>query len=220
MYLLKAKHLKKSYKDSTKNLEVLTDVNLSVKSKKIVALTGESGCGKSTLLHILGTLDSPDSGSLEFKERPISPKDNKELLSKDIGFVFQSHYLLSDFTATENVAIPIFLQNNNIYKSKNKAKEILKRIGMDKRADSYPNQLSGGEAQRVAVARAIANEPSLILADEPTGNLDPRNSEEVLKLFMLLNKNFGTTFIITTHNMQIAKLVDSHYILRNGILIK
>ena len=191
MCLLKVENLKKSYKEATGRLKVLNGINLEVKSRETVVITGESGSGKSTLLHLLGMLDSPDEGRIFYSGNEIKINDKKvnEFRNKKIGFVFQFHYLLGDFTAEENVAMPMFLFTKNLMRSISEARKLLKSLDIYTRKDHYPNQLSGGEQQRVAVARALINSPEIIFADEPTGNLDAHHSEELINLIMYLNND-------------------------------
>lgn len=220
MELVKLENITKSYQDSRGELVVLKSLDLALKPAESAVITGESGSGKSTLLHILGTLDSPDSGRYFFNGSQIFSKDPKNNLFRleKIGFVFQFHYLLEDLTALENVAMPIFLKEKNFTKAKKWARDILRIVNLIDRQNSYPNKLSGGELQRVAVARALANRPQLVLADEPTGNLDPRNSEGIVNLFLKLNKKYAQSFIIATHDLTISKLFSKHFLLEDGTL--
>lgn len=220
MTLLHAKNITKSYIDADKKLTVLNSLNLLVKQSETIAITGESGCGKSTLLHLLGVLDRPDSGEIYYLEQKIDFNRNRiaRFRNKTIGFVFQFHYLLEDFTACENVAIPHFIASGNWTQSKKKGKELLDQVDMSRHHNNYPNQLSGGEQQRVAVARALINKPEIVLADEPTGNLDPRHSNEIIDLMIALNSSEACSFIIVTHNTDIAARMQTHYLLENGCL--
>jgi|SRR5690554_587818 len=222
MALLKAINIKKTYSDAGNVLEVLTGLNFSVEKGETIAVTGESGCGKSTLLHILGILDRPDSGEIHYAGQKIDFKQKHiaGFRNRTIGFVFQFHYLLEDFTASENVAIPQFIASGNWNESIRVAKDLLTRVDMQSHCDKYPNQLSGGEQQRVAVARALVNRPEIILADEPTGNLDPRHSDEVIDLMINLNEEVNCSFIMVTHNIEISARMNTHYILENGRLAK
>ncbi|OQX72020.1 MAG: hypothetical protein B6D62_00365 [Candidatus Cloacimonas sp. 4484_275] len=210
----------KSYREAGEELLVLRDVNLTVNSGEMVAITGESGSGKSTLLHLLGMLDSPDSGEIYYSGKPVkvSDKNINIFRNRTIGFVFQFHYLLEDFTAEENVAMPMFLATQNFKKSISEARKLLKILDIYKRRKHFPNQLSGGEQQRVAVARALINNPKVILADEPTGNLDAKHSEELINLLIDLNKRQNQTFLIVTHNLQIAAKMHRHLLLEDGVL--
>ncbi|MCK5050981.1 MAG: ABC transporter ATP-binding protein [Candidatus Cloacimonetes bacterium] len=220
MSLIRVENLKKSYNEASGKLEVLRGVDLEIQSGEMIAITGESGSGKSTLLHMMGMLDSYDSGNIYYSGKQINVKD-KDLngfRNKRIGFVFQSHYLLEDFTAEENVAMPKFLATKDFKKSVIDSRKLLKTLDLEDRRLHYPNQLSGGEQQRVAVARSLINSPEIIFADEPTGNLDSKHSDELINLLMDLNKKHGQTFVIATHNQEIANKMDRCFILENGIL--
>lgn len=193
------------------NLHVLKGINLIIHKSEIVAITGPSGAGKSTLLHILGSLDQPDRGKVFYDDIDIFSISSNKLSSfrnKQIGFVFQYHYLLPEFTALENVCIPAFIAGTNRKKAQQRAGELLGFLGLSSRLHHKPAELSGGELQRVAVARALMNHPSVVLADEPSGNLDTTNAEELHKLFISLKKEFGQTFIIVTHNPELAMMSD------------
>lgn len=220
MKILEVKNLKKSYKENHSLLEVLKGINLTVESGEKLAITGASGSGKSTLLHLLGMLDEPDSGEIIYSGKKISVTDKAINIfrNRQIGFVFQFHHLLEDFTAEENVAMPMFISTQDYGKSLKKARYLLKELDLIQRGKHFPNQLSGGEQQRVAVARALINEPEIILADEPTGNLDKKHSEELLNLMINLNKEKNQTMLIISHNRNIAQRMGKHYILKNGIL--
>jgi len=220
--LLKVENLKKSYKEASGKLEVLKGVNFEVQRGDMIAITGESGSGKSTLLHLLGMLDSADEGSIFYSGEKIDVNDKKvnEFRNKKVGFVFQFHYLMEDFTAEENVAMPMFLATKNFKKSIIESQKLLKVLDIYDRRDHYPNQLSGGEQQRVAVARALINSPEIVFADEPTGNLDAKHSEEIIDLIIKLNKTKEQTFVIVTHNMEIVQKMNIKYLLENGVLKK
>jgi lipoprotein-releasing system ATP-binding protein len=213
--LLSAKNISKSYG----NLKVLNDVSLEVKKGEIVSLVGASGAGKSTLLHILGTLDRPDSGSVTIQDKNIFTQNDKALASfrnLQIGFIFQFHHLLPEFTAIENVCIPAFIAKKDKAKAEARAKELLSLLNLAHRTEHKPGELSGGEQQRVAVARALMNSPSLVLADEPSGNLDSDNAKELHKLFFELRDKLGQTFIIVTHNEDLAKMADRTILMKDG----
>jgi lipoprotein-releasing system ATP-binding protein len=213
--LLSAKNISKSYG----NLKVLNDVSLEVKKGEIVSLVGASGAGKSTLLHILGTLDRPDSGSVTIQDKNIFTQNDKALASfrnLQIGFIFQFHHLLPEFTALENICIPAFIAKKDKTKAEARAKELLSLLNLSHRTEHKPGELSGGEQQRVAVARALMNSPSLILADEPSGNLDSDNAKELHKLFFELRDKLGQTFIIVTHNEDLAKMADRTILMKDG----
>lgn len=223
--LITAKNITKTYSqgNSQQKLIVLNDLNFELKAGTIVSITGLSGSGKSTLLHILSTLDKSDSGSIYFKDEDIkSFSDNKiaNFRNKHIGFVFQFHHLLPELDTLENVAIPMMIAGESVYKSKKEARAILKKLRMDNRSHHFPNQLSGGEQQRVAVARALVNHPEIIFADEPTGSLDKKHSDILLEILFDLNTNFSTSLLLVTHNEQIASRTDSSYRLEQGKLVK
>ncbi|MCB5262684.1 MAG: ABC transporter ATP-binding protein [Candidatus Cloacimonetes bacterium] len=220
--ILSAKHLKKTYIDSDQKIEVLTDACLDVASGDMICITGKSGSGKSTMLHIMGLLDAPDSGELIIGGNKIQAQSPKApmIRNRDLGFVFQFHYLVEDLTATENVALPLMIAGQSETKARARAQELLCILGLSERLRRYPNQLSGGEQQRVSLARALANSPKLVLADEPTGNLDPTHSKEVWDLILSLNKGeFKQTFVIVTHDVEAAQAADQIFELVNGILI-
>ena len=207
------------------NVEVLKGVDLHIKKGEIVAIVGPSGAGKTTLLQILGTLDKPlKEQSFELQLNNISLKDlaDKELSSfrnKHIGFIFQFHQLLPEFTALENVCIPAFIAKKTKQETEIKAKEILEFLGLSHRINHKPNELSGGEQQRVAVARALINNPSVILADEPSGNLDSESAKNLHELFFKLRDEFGQTFVIITHNEELANMADRKLEMKDGKII-
>lgn len=213
--MLKAEGIFKSYGA----LNILNGVSLSIKKGEIVAIVGASGAGKSTLLHILGTLDKADKGSLIIDKVDLSKMSESQLSdfrNRKIGFVFQFHHLLPEFTALENVMIPALIQNTNEKVAKEKALMWLDRLGMSHRASHKPHTLSGGEQQRVAIARALINEPAVVLADEPSGNLDSANAESLHRLIKKLNEEFQQTFIIVTHNDELAKISDRIITMKDG----
>lgn len=190
-------------------LSVLKGVDIFIQKGEIVSIVGSSGAGKSTLLHILGTLDSPDSGFIEINGQNLSKLSSSQLANfrnKHIGFIFQFHHLLPEFDAVENVCIPGWIANNPRAQVKERAIQLLKILGLDNRIHHKPNELSGGEQQRVAVARALINDPLIVFADEPTGNLDSTNAKELHQLFIQINKELGTSFLIVTHNEELAAL--------------
>ncbi len=192
-------------------LEVLKGVDLEIKKGEIVSIVGRSGAGKSTLLHIMGTLDGPDSGKLTINGEKIEAIQGKKLAkfrNANIGFVFQFHHLLPEFSAVENVCIPGFIKGSKEPEVKKRAKELLDYLGLGDRLEHKPTQLSGGEQQRVAMARALINNPAVILADEPTGNLDSTTSQEMHKLLFKLREDFEQTFVIVTHNEELASMSD------------
>jgi lipoprotein-releasing system ATP-binding protein len=200
-------------------LQVLKGVDLTVKKGEIVSIVGASGAGKTTLLHILGTLDRMDQGSLEInKVAPfdLSAKALAEFRNTSLGFIFQFHQLLPEFSALENVCMPALIQNQSMNKAQIRAKELLDYLNLSHRFDHKPGALSGGEQQRVAVARALMNQPALILADEPSGNLDTQSAQELHQLFFDLRKAFDQTFIIVTHNKELAQMADRQLVMENG----
>lgn len=216
--MLKAYNINKSYG----KLQVLKNVSLEIKIGEVVSIVGASGAGKSTLLHILGTLDKADSGSYSINDKNIFDLDEKQLDSfrnKEIGFIFQFHHLLPEFTALENVCIPAFINGTKQKEAEKRAKELISFLGLKDRINHKPSELSGGEQQRIAVARALMNEPSIIMADEPSGNLDSVSSTELHKLFFDLRKEFKQTFIIVTHNKELAEMSDRRLVMKDGEII-
>ena len=203
-------------------VKVLRGVNVTINAGEIVSIVGPSGSGKSTLLHILGTLDTPDSGEVYLKNRNITGLSGSKLAefrNTHIGFVFQFHHLLPEFSALENVCIPGWLTNKRKTDVKSRAVDLLKLLGLSHRLENKPNQLSGGEQQRVAVARALINQPDVIFADEPTGNLDTVHARELHQLFFDLRKEFNQTFLIVTHNEELAQLSDRILSMKDGMLV-
>ena len=218
--ILSANNIFKSFQTTKRSkLEVLKDISIEIIKGKITIIVGASGAGKSTLLHLLGGLDRPDSGEVIYDNKDIF-KFSEEKLAKfrniNVGFVFQFHHLLPEFSAVENVIIPQMINGTSYKQAAQKSNELLKIVGLTERVDHKPAELSGGEQQRVAVARALANGPKIIFADEPTGNLDSANSEEIHKLIVNLKDNFGMTFVIVTHNSGLVKLADTLYEIRDG----
>lgn len=216
--MVKASGLRKAYG----SLNVLKGIEMEVKKGEVISIVGASGAGKSTLLHILGTLDTPDAGKLAIGNETISSKSSKELASfrnQSIGFVFQFHNLLPEFTALENVMIPGFIARKNESALRKKAQGVMELLGIAHRLDHKPSELSGGEQQRTAVARALINDPALILADEPSGNLDSKHAQELHQLFFDLRKQLNQTFIIVTHNQQFAGMADRKLEIKDGVII-
>ncbi|MEO7990168.1 MAG: ABC transporter ATP-binding protein [Chryseolinea sp.] len=216
--MLKATSIEKSYGQ----LKVLKGIDFEIKSGEVVAIVGASGAGKSTLLHILGTLDMPDKGSVEIKGQNVFSQSSKSLAAfrnKSLGFVFQFHNLLPEFSALENVIIPGLISGTSEKKVKDRAAELLKMLGLEDRIHHKPSELSGGEQQRIAVARAMINSPDLILADEPSGNLDSKNALELHHLFFQLRKEIGQTFIIVTHNEELSKMADRRITMADGMIV-
>lgn len=213
--MLTATNISKKYG----NLEVLRGVDMNVQQGEIVSIVGSSGAGKSTLLHILGTLDTADTGSIQVKGKEISGLKGKALASfrnTNIGFVFQFHHLLPEFTALENICIPAWIAGKNRKQAENSARDLLKMLRLEHRADNKPGALSGGEQQRVAVARALINQPAIVMADEPTGNLDSQNARELHQLFIDLRNQFQQTFLIVTHNEELAAQSDRILHMKDG----
>jgi lipoprotein-releasing system ATP-binding protein len=203
-------------------LKVLKGISLQINKSEIVSIVGASGAGKTTLLHIIGTLDRGDKGNININDTDITKLNERKLAdfrNKHIGFIFQFHHLLPEFTALENVCIPAFIGHTSRKQAEAKAKEILDFLGLGDRLTHKPSQLSGGEQQRVAVARALINNPDVILADEPSGNLDSVNARELHKMFFSLRDNFGQTFIIVTHNEELADMADRKITMRDGIIL-
>jgi lipoprotein-releasing system ATP-binding protein len=216
--LLKAVDLTRSHGD----LPVLKGINLSIQAGEIVSIVGASGAGKSTLLHILGTLDRPDSGQVTLADQNIFGLNDKEMArfrNEKIGFVFQFHNLLAEFSALENVCLPGYIAGNEDKKVQARAEELLNILGVGDRKHHLPSQLSGGEQQRTAVARALINTPAIIFADEPSGNLDSHNAEDLHKLFFRLRDELGQTFVIVTHNELLANMADRKLTIRDGMIL-
>ncbi|MGI9541711.1 MAG: ABC transporter ATP-binding protein [Cyclobacteriaceae bacterium] len=215
--MLSASQIYKTYGE----LMVLKGIDLEVKKGEIVAIVGASGAGKSTLLHILGTLDRPERGSLSLNNTDIitlTAKQLSEFRNQNIGFIFQFHNLLPEFTVLENVCIPGYIYNSNQLEIEDRARQILDHLGMSQRLHHNPSQLSGGEQQRTAVARALINQPAIVLADEPSGNLDSKNARELHQLFFDLRDQYGQTFVIVTHNEELAAMTDRKLEIVDGVM--
>ena len=218
MHLLHAQNILKSYGQ----LQVLKGVSLHLNKGEVVSLVGTSGAGKSTLLQILGTLDYPDSGSVYFGQHDIilfSERQKAQFRNESLGFVFQFHHLLPEFTALENVSMPAWIGRQSRLEVMQRASELLDRLGLGARKDHKPSQLSGGEQQRVSVARALINQPKLVLADEPTGNLDTQTSEELYELIFELAETTGVSFLIATHNLELAQKAHRSFRIKDGLLV-
>lgn len=215
--MLRAENIKKSFG----NLEVLKGINLEIPKGKLYSIVGASGAGKTTLLQILGTLSRPNSGTIYFNDTKISSLNDKKLAAfrnKEIGFVFQFHHLLPEFTAFENVCIPAFIAKTSKSEAEKKAKELLGYLGLNDRANHKPSEMSGGEKQRVAMARALINNPSVVMADEPSGNLDSANRDELHELLFKLRDELGQTFIIVTHDDHFAEQSDQIIRIKDGVI--
>ncbi len=218
---LEAHNLTKAYASNGRRVEVLRGVDLSIEKGEMVAIVGASGVGKSTLMHVLGSLDVPDSGTVHLGGKALfelSEDARTRLRNETIGFVFQFHHLLPEFTAVENVAMPLMIGRMERAEALRRAETLLADLGLSERGTHRPSQLSGGEQQRVAVARALVTEPSLVLADEPTGNLDTGNSEELVSLFRHLHEKRDLTSVIVTHSQAVALVCDRTFYMENGTL--
>ncbi len=218
MILIVAKNIHKAFGD----VKILKGVDLEVKNGEIVSIIGSSGAGKTTLLQVLGTLTNADQGEVFYDNTNISKLSDKELAdfrNKNIGFIFQFHHLLPEFTALENVCMPAFISGIIKKKAEEKAKALLDRLGLNHRLNHKPNELSGGEQQRVATARALINSPKIIFADEPSGNLDSKNANDLHQLFFDLRKEFDQTFVIVTHDQSLAKICDRSLEMNDGFFI-
>ncbi len=219
--MLVCNNISKSYRDGAHVTPVLHQINLQVPAAQMVAIVGSSGSGKSTLLHILGTLDNPDSGELLLAGQRIAALDNAakaKLRNEQLGFIYQFHHLLMDFSAEENVAMPLLIRGIRQSEALASARAMLERVGLGHRLTHRPAELSGGERQRVAIARAVVGKPALVLADEPTGNLDHQTAESIYQLMRQLNRELGTSFIVVTHDPQLAARLDRQLYMRDGRL--
>lgn len=219
--VLQASGISKSYRDGKNITQVLHQVDLAVPVGKMVAIVGSSGSGKSTLLHILGTLDQADSGQLTIAGQDVSrlsANAKARLRNEKLGFIYQFHHLLMDFTALENVAMPLRIRGTATAQAEQQAATLLQRVGLGHRMQHKPSELSGGERQRVAIARALVNQPALVLADEPTGNLDQQAAESIYQLLRSLNQDLKTSFIVVTHDRQLATRLDQQYQMHDGHL--
>ncbi|MDF7760985.1 lipoprotein-releasing ABC transporter ATP-binding protein LolD [Kosakonia cowanii] len=219
--LLQCDNLCKRYQEGSVQTDVLHNVSFSMAEGELMAIVGSSGSGKSTLLHLLGGLDTPTSGDVIFGDRPMSKLSSSakaELRNRELGFIYQFHHLLPDFTALENVAMPLLIGKKKPAEIDTRAREMLRAVGLEHRASHRPSELSGGERQRVAIARALVNNPRLVLADEPTGNLDARNADSIFELLGELNRAQGTAFLVVTHDLQLAKRMNRQLEMRDGHL--
>jgi lipoprotein-releasing system ATP-binding protein len=221
--LIQVREIYKSFNTDTKRIEVLKALNFTLQEGETIAVTGPSGIGKSTLLHILGTLDRPDQGTLLFKNEDVFRFDSERLAAfrnESIGFVFQFHHLLAEFSALENAMMPLLINGRGKGEAEETAKALLVKVGLKDRLTHRVNQLSGGEQQRVALARALVLSPALLLADEPTGNLDKKNSEHVHELLYELNRELGMTLVVVTHSFELAAYMSRRVTLSEGRLIE
>ena len=217
--ILQAKNIDKSFSNGKTKLSVLKDFSLDVDVGQIITIMGQSGSGKTTALNILGTLDQADSGELSINGKQVHDMNETELSTirnRDIGFVFQFHHLLPEFSAIENILMPTWI--NGADDRRDRALDLIEKMGLSERKDHFPSQLSGGERSRVAVARALMNKPKLVLADEPTGNLDEKNANKLIDLLGKINKDFHQAIVLTTHNPKIARIGHKQFFLENGSL--
>ncbi len=220
--IIRAENLRKLYKTPSDEVWALRGVNLSLKKGEFSLLMGASGSGKSTLLHILGTLDTPTEGKVLFKGRDLFSLSQKELAlfrNEKVGFVFQFHYLINELTLLENVMVPLLIRGESFNGSKKRAERMLKIVGLGHRLSHRPFEVSGGERQRAAVARALVGNPEIVLADEPTGNLDSKSTTSVISLMKELNRELGTTFLIATHNSELETYAECIYFIKDGVIV-
>jgi lipoprotein-releasing system ATP-binding protein len=227
MSLLRASNIVKSYSlQSHNDTPVLRNISVEIQKGEFVALIGPSGAGKSTLLHILGLLDEPDSGEIvwnfaakEYKSKQLSSEQSASVRNKNVGFIFQFHHLLPEFTAIENVMMPALIAGESMVQSSSRAKALMDKVGLSHRFNHKPSELSGGEQQRIAIARALINSPQLVIADEPTGNLDTANADAVLTIIHDIRREFSLTFVVATHSNEVAGLAERILTMRDGIIV-
>ncbi len=223
MELLKAENLVKVYKTESDEVLALKGVNISLREGEFSLLMGASGSGKSTLLHILGTLDRPTSGKVLYRGEELFKLPEKELArfrNRKVGFIFQFHYLINELTVVENVMVPLLVRGVSEKEARKRAEEVLNSVGLKHRLSHRPFEISGGEKQRAAVARALVTEPEIVLADEPTGNLDSKTAHSVISTMKRLNRETGTTFLIATHNSELESFADNVYFIKDGVIVK
>ena len=222
--ILEISNISKKFKHGEDVITILDDASISIYEGEIVALVGSSGCGKTTFLQIAGLLDTPSSGKIKINGKELQDKDEfikTEFRKKNIGFIYQSHNLLSDFTAMENIKMPLMVQYEySPIKSERKVRDLLSKLDLDKRRNHYPSKLSGGEQQRVAIARSLIHEPMLLLADEPTGNLDSKNAKNVVEILVSTVKKYNKTLLMVTHNMSIANKADRVFTIEKGKIVE
>ncbi|WP_044471154.1 lipoprotein-releasing ABC transporter ATP-binding protein LolD [Mannheimia massilioguelmaensis] len=219
--LLNCQNISKYYTEGSVQTQVLKDVTFSLNDKELVAIVGSSGSGKSTLLHTLGGLDQPTSGEVFIKGKSLqkaSPDELAKLRNSYLGFVYQFHHLMADFTALENVLMPMLIGHQNKTEAQHRAEKMLNAVGLSHRISHKPSALSGGERQRVAIARALVNNPALVLADEPTGNLDHKTTESIFELIQQLNQEQGIAFLLVTHDLNLAQKLSRRYVMQDGVL--
>ncbi|MBY6197943.1 lipoprotein-releasing ABC transporter ATP-binding protein LolD [Vibrio hangzhouensis] len=220
--LISCNNICKTYHDGAVDTEVLKGVSFDIKQGELVSIIGSSGSGKSTLLHVLGALDDATQGEVTFLDMPLlslSGNQQAKLRNQHLGFVYQFHHLLSDFTAVENVAMPLLIAGKSAKQASSEAASLLERVGLKHRLQHRPSELSGGERQRVAIARALVNKPSLVLADEPTGNLDHSTALAIYDLMRTLNREYGTAFLVVTHDNELAAKMDRQLHMQDGLLV-
>lgn len=220
--LLRCRDLVKTYREGELETPVLRGINLTVMQKEMLAIVGSSGSGKSTMLHLLGALDTPTSGTVLFEQQDIyqwNSQQQAQFRNRELGFVYQFHHLLGEFTALENVAMPLLIGGMAVKKASQMATEMLGRVGLSHRISHRPAELSGGERQRVAIARALVNEPHLVLADEPTGNLDHKSATAIYELMCQLNRELGTAFVVVTHDRELAGKLHRQVHMVDGALV-
>lgn len=220
-YLLECQNINKFYQEGDSQTQVLKGVSFAMQPNELVAIVGSSGSGKSTLLHTLGGLDQPSSGEVFIKGQSLQKASEAELAklrNQNLGFVYQFHHLMADFSALENVMMPMLIGNQNKMEAQDRAEKMLNAVGLSHRISHRPSALSGGERQRVAIARALVNQPSLVLADEPTGNLDHKTTESIFELIQTLNQEQNIAFLLVTHDMDLAQKLSRRLIMQDGIL--